>query len=83
VDEYALCEALKNGMIAGDALDVYQVEPLPLDHPFHELDNIILMPHLGGATFDVIRNHSLMIYEEIQRYLRGEALQYLRNPQIL
>jgi D-3-phosphoglycerate dehydrogenase len=81
VDAYALCEALKNGMIAGVALDVYQAEPLPLNHPFYELENIVLMPHIGGATFDVIRNHSLMIYDEIQRYLRGETLQYL-NPQI-
>jgi D-3-phosphoglycerate dehydrogenase len=82
VDEDALREAVKNEVIAGAALDVYQAEPLPLDHPFHELENIILMPHIGGATFDVIRNHSLMIYEEIQRHLRGETLQYLRNPKI-
>lgn len=61
-------------MVAGAALDVSPVEPLPLDHPFHELENIILMPHIGGATFDVITSHSFMIYEEIQRYLRSEAL---------
>ena len=50
VDEAALLETLKARQIAGAALDVFSVEPLPTDHPFRKLDNIVLTPHLGYVT---------------------------------
>ena len=50
VDEFALAEALKAGKIAGAAIDVYQKEPPPTDHPLFALDNAVLTPHLGAST---------------------------------
>ncbi|MEZ4554510.1 MAG: D-2-hydroxyacid dehydrogenase family protein [Dehalococcoidia bacterium] len=52
VDELALAEALREGRIAGAGLDVFDVEPLPADHPFRQLDNILLTPHIGYVTRD-------------------------------
>ncbi len=50
VDENALLETLSERKIAGAAVDVFSVEPLPTDHPFRKLDNIVLTPHLGYVT---------------------------------
>src|SRR5688572_8403807 len=50
VDEYALADALKEKKIAGAAIDVYQTEPPPKDHPLFGLDNVVLTPHLGAST---------------------------------
>lgn len=47
VEEEALIEALQQGLIAGAGLDVYEVEPLPLDHPLRRADNVTLSPHNG------------------------------------
>lgn len=82
VREGALADALRSEKIAGAALDVYRQEPLLLDHVFFDLENVILMPHIGGATYDVIRNHSRIMCGQIHRFLQGEELAYLRNPQI-
>src|SRR6266851_3442464 len=57
VDEAALLETLQRKKIAGAAVDVFSVEPLPVDHPFRKLDNIVLTPHLGYVTEEGFRNH--------------------------
>lgn len=80
VNEDALLDALRQRKIAGAALDVFSREPLPLDHPFYQLDNLIMTPHVAGATFDVITHQSEMVYTEIQRWLRGEPLVYAFVP---
>jgi D-3-phosphoglycerate dehydrogenase len=72
VDEGALLEALHFRRIAGAGLDVYTVEPLPPDSPWLKLDNVLLAPHIGGATTDVVRRHSEMIVSDLQRWRRGE-----------
>lgn len=80
IDENALVKALKNKEIAGAALDVFENEPLWKDHPFiTELDNIVITPHLGGATVDAITNHTKMIIEDLQRFIKGEKLLYQYN----
>ena len=56
LDEEALAEALQNGQIRGAGLDVYKVEPLPLDSPLLHMDNVTLMPHSAGITNDLIKN---------------------------
>ena len=53
IDEGALLEALQQKKIAGAGIDVFSVEPLPVDHPFRKLDNIVLTPHLGYVTEEV------------------------------
>src|SRR5207244_9402884 len=52
VDEQALLAALRENRIAGAALDVYEVEPLPARHPFRSCENVILSPHMGFVTWE-------------------------------
>jgi D-3-phosphoglycerate dehydrogenase len=77
VDETALLEALQARKIAGAAIDVFSVEPLPVDHPFRKLDNIVLTPHLGYVTEESFRNHYRQMVEGIDAWLRAEPLRRL------
>lgn len=77
VNEEALIHALRTKEIAGAALDVFSKEPIYQNHPFiTELDNIVITPHIAGATDDVLSNHTEMIIQEIRRYLNHEPLLY-------
>lgn len=73
-DELALITALRERRIAGAALDVYEFEPLPQDHPFYSMDNVFLSPHVGGARAD----YDLLVAEvfttNLARYLTGKPL---------
>jgi phosphoglycerate dehydrogenase-like enzyme len=72
VDEEALISHLKSGRIAGAALDTFWQEPLPQDHPFWEMKNVILTPHVGGMS-EFCVDQVLSIFEEnLRRFLRGE-----------
>ncbi|MHB0875003.1 MAG: NAD(P)-dependent oxidoreductase [Anaerolineae bacterium] len=82
IDEEAVLRALRDGRLAGAALDVHAIEPLPPHSPWLALDNVILTPHIGGATADVVRHHSRMIADEIERWLRGERPCHLANPDV-
>jgi phosphoglycerate dehydrogenase-like enzyme len=77
VDEAALLEALQQKKIAGAGVDVFAVEPLPVEHPFRKLDNIVLTPHLGYVTEDSFRNHYSQMVEGIDAWLKGEVLRKL------
>lgn len=81
IDMQALYTALLNHRIAGAAMDVHEKEPLPVDSPWLLLDNVILTPHLGGATRDAVRNHSRMIYEDLTRIFNGCRPLHLANPE--
>jgi len=83
VDEDALFKALKERRIAGAGLDVFDDEPLEYTNRFFQLDNVVLTPHIGGDTFETIKNHSRMITEDILRILRGERPRYIANPSVL
>jgi phosphoglycerate dehydrogenase-like enzyme len=54
IEESALIQALQQGTIAGASLDVFDEEPLPLDHPFRRLENTVITPHLGYVTLEPI-----------------------------
>jgi D-3-phosphoglycerate dehydrogenase len=69
IDEDALVAALREGRIAGAALDVYATEPLPADHPLRSLDNVILTPHLGASTAEAQANVALEIAEAVRAAL--------------
>jgi len=72
VDEEALIAALKSGKIAGAGLDTYCQEPLPKDHPFWGMKNVILSPHVAGMS-DVYVEQALTVLEEnLRRFLKGE-----------
>ena len=71
VDETALLQMLQQKRIAGAALDVFSVEPLPIDHPFRRLDNLVLTPHLGYVTEESFRAHYSQMVECIGVWLSG------------
>ena len=77
VDETALLEILQQKKIAGAGVDVFSVEPLPVDHPFRKLDNMVLTPHLGYATEESFRNHYAQMVEGIDAWFKGEPLRKL------
>jgi len=77
VDEGALLETLKARKIAGAAVDVFSVEPLPVDHPFRKLDNLVLTPHLGYVTKETFIAHYNQMLEGIDAWFRGEPARRL------
>jgi len=74
VDAEALVEALESGRLAGAALDVFEGQPLPLSSPLLRAPNLILTPHIGGATDESVERHSRMITEEIERFAAAKPL---------
>lgn len=73
VDEEALIKALQQGQIAGAALDVFNHEPLPVDHPFWTMENVLITPHLGGF-YDTYPAYALPVVEEnLRRFLAGDT----------
>lgn len=73
VDEAALAEALRDRRIAGAALDVFDVEPLPADSPLRGLDNVTLTPHLAGSTIDAFLNSPRLLAGHVRRMLEGRG----------
>lgn len=83
VDYGALIEALESGRIAGAGLDVFEGHPLPPASPLTRLPNVVLTPHIGGATRETVERHSRMIAEDLIRALRGQRPRRLANPEAL
>jgi len=77
VDEGALLEALRVGRIAGAALDVYDIEPLPTDHPLRTLPNVVLTPHLGYVTRETYLSFYGQMVEDIRAFLDGKPLRVI------
>lgn len=73
VDEKALIDALRSGKLGGAALDVFDVEPLPAEHPLWDLDNVIVTPHMSGPSVAAAVAEPLL--DNLTRYLAGEPLQ--------
>lgn len=82
-DEPAIVEALKSKKICGGGFDVYDKEPLPVDHPFMELDNVILLPHIGGSTKEVTTHQTQIMVPDIVRLIHGERPLHIMNPEVL
>lgn len=80
VDEAALADALRQHRIGGAALDVFETEPPPMDHPFRGMDNAILSDHAAWYSEDSIRDLQSMSAGEVARVLRGEAPLHQVNP---
>ncbi len=75
VDLAALTSALENGEIAGAGLDVFETEPLPSDHPLWEMENVIITPHIAGASAYIQQRRVATLKENLRRYISGEPLQ--------
>ncbi len=82
VDEAALVDALERRAIAGAALDTFDVEPLPTDHPFLKLDNTIIAPHLGYVTEEGYRAFYAGAIEDVRAYAAGEPVRVI-NQEVL
>lgn len=83
VDEAALVQALRFGIIAGAAIDAFEAEPLPADSPLRTLDNVILTPHNIGHTVELQASFVAAAQENVVRIARGEPPPYLKNPDVL
>jgi D-3-phosphoglycerate dehydrogenase len=82
-DTDALVAALASGHLAGAGLDHFEGEHLPTDHPLCSMRNVVLTPHIGGATYDTEANHSKIVADDLVRLLRGERPLHCANPEVL
>jgi phosphoglycerate dehydrogenase-like enzyme len=69
-----LVAALRAGRLAGAALDVYEVEPLPPDHPLWDFPNVILTPHTAGYSPVIAARHLATLVTNVERFTRGAPL---------
>lgn len=74
-----LVDALRERRIAGAALDVFEVEPLPSDHPLWEFPNVIITPHTAGYSTVIAARHLATLVENVGRFVRGEPLKNVVN----
>ena len=77
VDEAALIDALQNGRLGGAALDVFAEEPLPADHPFRRLPNVLATPHVGYVSRQNYQQFYGQMIENLQAWAAGQALRLL------
>jgi phosphoglycerate dehydrogenase-like enzyme len=79
VDEAALVAALQSGQIRGAALDVFDVEPLPADHPFWKMENVLVSPHCADHTATWTDEAMQFFVDNVFRFTKGEPLENLVN----
>jgi phosphoglycerate dehydrogenase-like enzyme len=77
VDEAALLAALRDKKIAGAGLDVFDIEPLPLDHPLRKMDNVVITPHLGYVSEQNYRGYFAGVVEDIRGFLDGKPVRVM------
>jgi glyoxylate reductase len=83
VDEAALTRALKEGWIAAAGLDVFEREPLPPDHPLTKLDNVVLAPHIGSATYETRAAMAELVARNLVAFYKGEVPPTLVNKEVV
>lgn len=77
IDEAALLAALRDRKIGGAGLDVFDVEPLPLDHPLRKMDNVVITPHLGYVSEQNYRAYFAGVVEDIRGFLDGKPVRVM------
>jgi len=82
-DTDALVASLQSGHLGGAGLDHFIGENLPTDHPLCSMTNVVLTPHIGGATYDTEANHSKLIADDVARILAGDKPVNCVNPEVL
>jgi phosphoglycerate dehydrogenase-like enzyme len=80
VEEAALIGALRSGHLAGAGLDVFDREPLPADHPFRSLENVVVTPHIGYVTEPLFRSAWQRMAEDVAAYLAGSPIRVVTDP---
>jgi D-3-phosphoglycerate dehydrogenase len=83
LDYHALAKALTDGHLFAAAVDVYDEEPLPAGHPLREAPNVVMTPHLAGASRAVAARAARMVGVEAARWLAGEPPLHCANPEVL
>ena len=83
VDQRALYEALRDGEIAGAALDVTDPEPIPMDDPLLSLTNCLIVPHIGSASLATRTRMASLAAENIAAFLAGQAPPTPVNAEVL
>lgn len=79
VDQCAMIDALNSGKLSGAAVDVMWQEPCPSNHPFLKMENVIVSPHMAGATVDIDAWQSRLAFESLDAYLQGRPCPYRFN----
>jgi phosphoglycerate dehydrogenase-like enzyme len=82
VSETAMIRALESGQLGGVGLDVFEIEPLPMDHPLRRFDNAILLSHRGYATVEVLQERYEEAITNILNFMDGKPIN-LHNPEVL
>jgi len=77
IEEAALLAALREKTIAGAGLDVFDVEPLPVEHPLRKMDNVVLTPHLGYVAIQNYRAYFAGIVDDIRAFLDGKPVRVI------
>ena len=81
-DTDALVDALRSGKLAGAGLDHFVGEHLPVDHPLTTLPNVILTPHIGGATWDTECRQASSVADDVARLVAGDRPSNIVNPEV-
>jgi D-3-phosphoglycerate dehydrogenase len=82
IDAEALVNALNSDHLCGAAMDVFEMEPLPMDHPYAKTDKLVLSPHIAGATEESLKRTAIQTAEQVVEVLEGKRPQHLVNPEI-
>jgi phosphoglycerate dehydrogenase-like enzyme len=80
VDEPALIDALRSGVIGGAALDVFAEEPLPADSPLWDLERVLITPHIAAGTERYFERATSIFCSNLERYLAGAPLHNVVDP---
>jgi len=83
VDEKALYKALKEGWIAGAALDVFEQEPTPVENPLLKLDNVVVAPHISSASYETRSKMAEMVAQNLVAFFEGKTPPNLVNPEVV
>jgi phosphoglycerate dehydrogenase-like enzyme len=77
IEEAALLAALRGKTIAGAGLDVFDIEPLPADHPLRKMDNVVLTPHLGYVATQNYRAYFAGVVDDIRTFIDGKRVRVI------
>jgi phosphoglycerate dehydrogenase-like enzyme len=79
IDEAAMLAALRDKKIGGAGLDVFDVEPLPKDHPLRKMDNVVITPHLGYVALKNYQHYFTGVVEDIRGFIDGKPVRVMTN----